>query len=327
MDSLYGSRKSGAWRLAARLVLVWTCCSVAPASAKTSIDVLWYSYAHDTSAYKKRIDEIARNAPQFPEGGGSAWSLVWFGPGDAPPDFAKFDVLVIHSAEPWMTGPAESDVRITPNYSGILRNKAAIEAARGSRTFLSGSDADFHAARGDTGHTPIFAPDHGKWDGALGHVVNAVDWAAAGTGLGIVAWYHGEDGPDAYWWLHPDSFLKTELEGYVTDFSRDLPGVGRRENTPIISEEGARDPLNRGLTSTGISDWQWSFHGGFDKAIPGYRGVIESAKYPDRFLAIARVRPSVALLLLVGVLSSIGMLALGWLVARVAKARAIDTES
>jgi hypothetical protein len=289
-----------------------------PICAAPAIDVLWYSYAHDTSIYKRQISRIAEEAHRFLDGDGPRWNLSWFGPGSVAPDFSAYDVLVIHSAETGKTGSAVSGGRVEPDYSGILGNKIAIETARGSRTFISGSDADLHAVRGDTGHTPIFIPDYGAWDGALGHVVNVINWAASGRGLGIVTWYHGEGGPDAYWWSHASSFLKEELEGYVTDFAKDIPGDGRRENTPIISEEGSRHPVNKGLTTTGLSNWQWSFHGGFDKAIAGYRGVIHSTKYPDLFLAIAREHPPAILLILGAAAATLGLVLVGWMVAHAA---------
>ncbi|MBM3340573.1 MAG: hypothetical protein FJY56_00445 [Betaproteobacteria bacterium] len=87
------------------------------------------------------------------------------------------------------------------DFSGILRNRAAIEAARGERTFLTGADADVHAINGDTGNAPADPIEGYKrrvtchpaitgsscWDGALGHLVNAVNWAGSGRGLGIVS--------------------------------------------------------------------------------------------------------------------------------------------
>jgi hypothetical protein len=225
-------------------------------------------------------------------------------------------VLVIQGAEAGLTGPDGSRSQVTPNYTGILQNKRAIENARGSRTFLSGSDADFHAARGDTGHTPPFVADYKRWDGALGYVVNAVDWAASGTGLGVVAWYHGEVGPDAYWWTHPDSFLKEELDGYIADFKKDLPGDGRRENTPIISADTSQHPLNAGLTSRGLSHWQWSFHGGFKMDIASYGGIIHSARSPDLYLAVARDRFPFTIFVLATVIIALGLLIFAWRVFR-----------
>jgi hypothetical protein len=296
-------------------VCICTYCGVTVA-AEASIDVLWYSYAHDTSDYKRGVERIAGGARKLTAEEGPEWNLSWFGPGSAAPDFSEYDVLVIHSAEPGRTGPAGSEDRMVPDYSGILGNKTAIESARGSRTFLSGSDADLHAVRGDTGHTRIFVPDYKAWDGASGHVVNAVNWAASGSGLGIVAWYHGEGGPQGYWWAHEDSFLKSEVEGYITDFAKDMPGEGRRENTPVVSAVVSRDPLNRGLSTQGLSNWQWSFHGGFDRSIPGYRGIIESAKYPGLFLAVAKERPSAAMALLAGSLSIFALVIAGWMLAR-----------
>ena len=79
----------------------------------------------------------------------------------------------------------------TPNFDAGLNDKAAISAARGDRTIISGTDADFHSIRGDTG---LCVPFNGcsYWDGARGYLVNIVNWAASGNRLGVVALLDGE---------------------------------------------------------------------------------------------------------------------------------------
>jgi len=255
-------------------VLVLLGASLAVRAA--TIDVLWYTYAHPASEYRTTgIPGIAAAAPGFPESSGLGWNLTFYDPTGTAPDFSAYDVLVIESGEAFRTG-APGGPLATPDYSGILGNRAAIEAARGDRTIISGTDADFHAIRGDTGLCAPFA-GCGFWDGARGHMINMVNWAGSGNGLGIVSLFDGEFA-GSFWWAHPDSFLREELNGYVTYF---------RDNFPLIPESASDYPLNHGLTSQGLTDWRNSFHAGFHESIPGYTRIVDSTLFPDRAVVIA----------------------------------------
>jgi hypothetical protein len=118
------------------------------------------------------------------------------------------------------------------------------------------------------------------WDGALGFVVNAIDWAAAGTGLDIVSFYDG-DFPGSLWWLDDDSFLRDELLGSI---------IGRfADNTPFLSPALAALPVNAGLTTQGLSNWTNSFHGNFSLSTPGYAPtVLDDELNPMAALTIFR---------------------------------------
>jgi hypothetical protein len=119
------------------------------------------------------------------------------------------------------------------------------------------------------------------WDGALGHLVNAINWAGSGNGLGIVSLVAAEF-PGSEWWLHPDSFLRDELDGYLTIF-----GTGTRENTVIIPEAAAALPVSAGLTALGLSDWDQSFHAGFSHSLPGYTPIVDATGHAETAVAIA----------------------------------------
>ena len=285
--------------------MFWLLGPISFAANCQSIDVLWYTYAHSTSVYIQTIQQLADVVHTLPQGSGLRWKLTFFGPDTPAPAFAKYNVLVIHSGEPGFTGPyykylGQQDpkqLQATPDYRGILKNKAAIEAARGERTFISGSDADVHTIWGDTGRAP---PDPtGKkqrvtcnppisaacWDGALGHLVNAVNWAGSGHGLGIVSLVAGEH-PKAQWWLDPNSFLRAELDGFVT-----IWGAGtKRENNPVIPAVAQGYPLNSGLTSKGLGNWNNSFHGGISRSIPGYAPIVDATLHPNMAVAVATAR-------------------------------------
>jgi hypothetical protein len=254
-----------------------------------SIDVLWYTYAHPNSRYRLDISRVSHIVHTLPQSKGTRWNLTFWDADSAIPDLARFDVLVIESGEAFLTGPPNGPLAM-PDYRGILDNRAAIESARGDRIFITGADSDFHAIRGDTGNIPddSSAPDGGGkcipalispdcWDGALGHLVNAVNWAGSGNGLGIVSFLDGEHA-GSFWWTHENSFLRNELDGKV-----DYAGS---EQAPTLDPLQARHPLNCGLTSQGLSDWDKSFHA-FFLPVEGYIPIIGSSQNPGRAVAIA----------------------------------------
>lgn len=289
--------------------------SLAAPTQAAELNVLWYTYADPASWYRQTISELAGVVQTLPKSNGSSWRLTYFGPQSATPNFAAFDVLVIESGEAYLTGPSGGEAGpdapdATPDYSGILSNRSAIAAARGDRTFVSGADADFHAVRGDTGNAPYRCDpviDSACWDGALGHLVNAVNWAADGNGLGVVSFLDGEF-PGSFWWENRNSFLREELSGAV----RYAGGGTNAENNPIIDTQAANHPLNFGLTSTGLSNWNYSFHAFFPDSIPNYSQIVDSSRRPDSAVAIASSSfavpiPAAAWLLGSGLIGLIGI--------------------
>lgn len=256
-----------------------------------SINVLWYTYADPASEYREKISQLSSIVHTLPQSNGSSWNLNYWDAGSAAPEFTAFDVLVIESGEAFRTG-APGGPLATPNYSGILDSKAAIEAARGDRTFITAADSDFHAIRGDTGNIPdseggVCAPaltSSDCWDGALGHSVNAVNWAGSGNGLGVVSFLDGEHA-GSFWWTNVNSFLHSELDGRV--------GYGGSEQNPVINPLQAAHPLNSGLTSKGLSDWDNSFHA-FLLPVDGYTSIVDSSLRPGMSVAIATSIPEPA---------------------------------
>jgi hypothetical protein len=280
------------WILLATLIAGLSFTSLAqPAPIK----VLWYTYADPASEYRQKISQLASIVHTLPQSSGSSWNLTYWEAGSTVPDLAAFDVLVIESGEAFLTGAPGGPLAI-PDYSGILENKAEIQAARGDRTFVTTADSDFHAIRGNTGNIPYDpdAPDGGGkcapvlispdcWDGALGHLVNAVNWAARGDGLGIVSFLDGEH-PGSFWWTNVDSFLHSELDGLVS--------YAGSEQNPIINPLQASHALNAGLTSKGLSGWGISFHA-FFLPVDGYAPIVDSSLRPGLAVAIATSSPVV----------------------------------
>ena len=216
------------------------------ASAQASqIDVLFYG---GDTAQNDFYNTISATAHTYdPDGDGSnTWNATIWNNGDPTPDFSSYDALLI--------GSDGSAFGTGIDFSRLLGAKTAIEAARGNRTFLTGQDADYH-----------YKVSPGAVDnGPRGFIINAVNWAASGTGLGIVSLADGWTGTGSNWWLDTNSFLLDELDGYVEYFQDDSVylGVGQ-ENFPI----------NEGLTSAGLSNWAISSHAGFVASIPGYETI------------------------------------------------------
>ena len=263
----------GTWSRRCNLIVTVLLGAIISAAATAEqINILWYTYAAPGSEYRAFYSALA-GAPQVT---GVDWRITFFGPTDPAPDFGRYNVLVIHSGEAWRTNPPGGSLA-TPDYSGILNNRAAIEAVRGERTFISAADADFHAIRGDSGQ--CIDAHCGAFDGALGYVVNAVNWAASGAGLGILSFFHGEFA-GSLWWEDPASFLRAELLGNVVNFQPD-------ENNAIIPAPATSYPLNQGLTTTGLSNWNNSFHGGFPDSLPGYAPTVVSGSHPGYAVSIA----------------------------------------
>jgi hypothetical protein len=234
----------------ALMVLVLSLTMAAAASA-ASINVLWYGDTNIQSA----ISTFAASAASY--GGGLSWNVTFWNPGVT---YSNYNVLVI--------GSAGSGFGLGFDTTGILGASSAIEAARGSRTFLSGQDADYHITAGGQ-MTTI--------NGAAGFLYNAVDWAGSGTGLGIVAMPDGWNGTGSSWWLTPGSFLYNELNGYVSYV---------QEESVVIPAATAGYPVNAGLTTAGLSDWGVSAHLAFDKNIPGYISINDAGSHPGYAVTI-----------------------------------------
>ena len=235
-----------------------------PVRAAT-IDVLWYTYADPASEYRSSgVPGLAARSASDPQSSGLNWNVTFWEPTGPTPDFKAYDVLFVETGEAFRTGAPGAPLA-TPDYSGILNNRAAITAARGDRTFVDGADAEFHAIRGDSGNCPAFS-GCALWDGAVGHVVNGVNWAGSGHGLGIFASLDGEF-PGSFWWNDARSFLHDELDGAVSYHHSD--------NSPVISATASSYPLNHGLTSLGLSNWHNSFHAYFDRSLVGPTGYSE----------------------------------------------------
>lgn len=218
-------RTSGMLKYAALLSLL-----VLPGKveAQGTIDVLWLG---GNSTYNAAMTTLAAGASSWdPLGDGYLnWNFTLWNAGDPTPTFSDYDVFMIGSNDGHGI-----------DYSRVIAAQSAIEAARGSRTFLSGQDADFHCK-------------YGQGD-SCGFLYNAINWAGSGTGMGIVALTSLDGG----WHDQAGSFLQAEMAGMGETF---VSG-----NDVFIPGGSTGYPVNEGLTSTGLSNWGSSYHTTWDVA-------------------------------------------------------------
>lgn len=135
----------------------------------------------------------------------------------------SYNVLVAASSE----GPWSTG----PSYSALT--SAVNSSSFGSRVMLTGQDADWH-------YTHVPGPS--AFNGPAGFLIDAINWAGSGTGMGGLL-----------------------LGGASQQIS--FPGIGGvgsiNDNTVNIPAAFATFPINKNLTSAGLSDWNTSAHEDF----------------------------------------------------------------
>ena len=219
-------------------------------SFASPINVLWYGV---NTSYNSQIQNLAALAPTWdPAGDGSlSWNLSFWNAGDALPDFSSYDVLVIGSGGNGFFSGWDG--------TRLLDAGDEIAAARGTRTFLSGQDADWHFM--NSPKTP-----------AEGFLVDAVDWAGSGNGLGIVSLTDGWQGNQNNWWTKDGSFLQDELASNVGYF---------QEESVVIPAATQGFAVNEGLTTASLSNWGVSSHSAYFKTtIDGYTSINDAGNHP-----------------------------------------------
>lgn len=209
--------------------------------------VLWYE---DDATFSGQAATLA---------GANGWTIGFWNSSDAAKsalDLSNYDVLVIAGYGSY-------------GYNPLWSSKTDLQTVRGNRTFLSGQDADFHETYGSCASC------------AATFLSNAVNWAAAGSGLGIVGMNIGSFASNS------NSFLYTELLGYTSY---------NGGNTVIIPGATAGYPVNAGLTSAALSNWNSSYHETFATNTPGYTTInLSGDSYvPSDFAAVTILTESEA---------------------------------
>ena len=184
--------------------------------ADNVINVLWYTAGTTEggsfATYESGVDDLASNAPN--SASGIMWNITFWDQGTAPQ--GAYNVLVVASPQ-FIDGG---------DYSML---NAQIPVF-GDRVLITGMDADWHYMN---------TPGPGIPDGPEGFLFNAVDWAAAGNGLGAV-------------FLAPQGNVAWNFSGLGNEVSYDnLDNISMAPGTDSF-------PLNSGLTPGGLSNWSTS---------------------------------------------------------------------
>ncbi|MBC7635382.1 MAG: PEP-CTERM sorting domain-containing protein, partial [Acetobacteraceae bacterium] len=117
----------------------------------------------------------------------------------------------------------------------------------GDRVFVTGQDADFHLTYG---------PGASNFNGPRGFLRDAINWAGAGTGLGVVVLSPGEGAI---------SLANLGITGITSDIGN--------SDTVLIPGAVAGFPVNNGLTSSGLSNWGTSSHDVWTSITSAWTGI------------------------------------------------------
>ena len=188
--------------------------------AYAGINVLWYTGGVESGApgdYQASMNELA--TPGAGDPSSSTWAITYWSGGAIPA--GTFNALVVASPE--------GSWNAYPDYTSL--NTAGLTF--GDRVLVTGQDADWHY---------IFGPGSTNFDGPRGFLRDSINWAGAGTGLGLVVLGGTESVLDAY--------------GFTTTLGA---SSGSTDNV-LIPAAYAAFPINTGLTSAGLSNWGTSAH-------------------------------------------------------------------
>jgi hypothetical protein len=225
----------------------------APGTASSAdINILWYEggVTSDTSnfaTYQAALNSLVAAAPSAP--GGNTWTITPWNSGAMPT--GSFNVLVVASPEgPWTTGPS---------YSALQAAFALPSFTLGNRVMLTGQDADWHYQN---------FPGPASFNGPGGFLLDAINWAGSGTGLGAVILGIGSNGA-----------LGVTLPGETETF-----GV---TNNVQIPSAFASFPINTDLTSAGLSNWNTAAHTTFTIQDPSlWTGINVDGDVPSQYVTI-----------------------------------------
>jgi len=196
------------------------------APAQANLNVLWYNGIHDP--FSGQEDASLPN-PGAGDPSTAVWNITHWYDGSSMPS-GSFNVLVIGSESGSAPGSLLSNL---PTF--------------GNREFITGQDADFHLT---------FGPGATNFDGPRGFLRDAINWAGAGTGLGLVLLSPGEGA------------ISLSSLG-ITGISGDSGGT----ESVVIPGAFAGFPINTNLTSAGLSNWHTSSHDNWTSVSSAWTGI------------------------------------------------------
>ncbi len=189
-------------------------------TAHAALNILWYTGGVTSpvaGGYKTNIDLLA--APGAGDPSAATWNITYWDSGSAP--VGSFNAVVVASPQGgWSTNP---------NYTAL--DSAGLTF--GDRVLVTGQDADWHYLNN---------PGPASFDGPRGFLRDSINWAANGTGLGLVVL----GGPSSV------------LSAY--GFDTTLGASSGSTNDVRIPAAFASFPINTNLTSGGLSNWSTSAH-------------------------------------------------------------------
>jgi hypothetical protein len=209
--------------------------------------------------YDADVSALAALAPGAP--GGNTWAVTFWSGGAEPT--GTFNVLVVASPEGgWGTDPSYTAL----NSSGLTFNPAS------QRIMLTGQDADWHYMNSPGGAPDSSNPANG-FNGPEGFLLDSINWAGSGTGLGLVAL--GQNG------LGSCEGGGTLVSGGFSPFCNETDSV-------VIPGGVAANPVNTNLTSAGLSNWSTSAHTEFTTLGSAWTGInVDGFETPDGTCATA----------------------------------------
>jgi len=202
-----------------------------------AVNVLWYTGGAGTTlaggggpaGYQNGITTLANDAANFAPN--RPWSVTFWTGGAMPSaPSGGWNVLVVASYPgPWSTRPDYTAL------NAAIGTSIQIDPTR-NRVMVTGTDADWNY---------LNRPGPTNLDGPKGFLLNSINWAASGTGMGLVLNIGQLNAPRTAFSFA--GFQQLNIQG----------------NTVAIAPVAAQLPLNTGLSSAGLSNWVESFHSEF----------------------------------------------------------------
>lgn len=219
-----------------------------------NLNVLWFTAGTGDggsfTSYQDAVSQLASDAGALTS---NTWNVTFwdssFDPAASPP--SAFQVLVVASPQ-FLDGG---------DYSLLNANLPGF----GNRVVVTGIDADWHYMN---------TPGSTTFDGPQGFLLNTVNWAGGGTGLGAV-------------FLAPQGNVQWNFSGLGQETAND--GM----DSILVAPGAETSEIQAGLTSNGLSNWATSAKEGWTGADSAQWSAIHlSGDYAGQSITLASVQPS-----------------------------------
>lgn len=208
-----------------------------------TINVLWYTGGTENSGpgtYEANLGQLSAqslvagaSSPSTPD---NVLNITFWQGGSipiAPP--GGFNTLVVASPQGGWSA--------YPDYTALEAAFGSSALTLGNRIMATGQDADWHYQNG---------PGPANFDGPQGFLIDAIDWSGSGTGMGAVFLGGADIGEGG--------------TGMLPFLPGSLGASGGGSNEVDIPAAFASFPINSGLSSAGLSNWNSSAHSSWNSA-------------------------------------------------------------